>query len=437
MSLTILLGIISVGILIFIHELGHFLAARMAGIKVEVFSIGWGRGLISFRWKETKIQLGWIPFGGYCKMAGELPSETTQEEPGNYYSSAPIKRIAVGFSGPVANYVLAVVLFILIALIGYDIYTYSNRIVLVKEPLGFSSGITPAMKAGLKDGDVILEINGRKISHWDEITEVISRSPLKPLKMKVLRDNRVIELTIVPEIDRETGRGLIGIYPWVEPVVGKVVEGGPADRAGFKEGDIIVSVDGKKIRNQIEFYEAIKGKSYYTVNVVVNRNGNLLTLKLVPEKVEEFDSPGFFFKQIKVRTPSYPFPDAVLKGVDKSVEALVDTIRGIGLLVSGKIKARTAIAGPAKLIYLSGVIAREGIVYFFQVMGYISIAFFIINLVPFPALDGSHITIALYEMITRRKPNLQLVHRIQTFGFLFLLVLLVFVTINDISSFFK
>jgi len=219
--------------------------------------------------------------------------------------------------------------------------------------------------------------------------------------------------------------------------VGKVVEGGPADRAGFKEGDIIVSVDGKKIRNQIEFYEAIKGKSYYTVNVVVNRNGNLLTLKLFPEKVEEFDSPGFFFKQIKVRTPSYPFPDAVLKGVDKSVEALVDTIRGIGLLVSGKIKARTAIAGPAKLIYLSGVIAREGIVYFFQVMGYISIAFFIINLVPFPALDGSHITIALYEMITRRRPNLQLVHRIQTFGFLFLLVLLVFVTINDISSFFK
>lgn len=437
MTFTILLGIISVGILIFFHELGHFLAARMTGIRVEVFSIGWGKGILSFKWKETKIQLGWIPFGGYCKMAGELPSGESPEGPDDYYSSAPIRRIAVGFSGPLANYILAIVLFILIALIGYDIYTYSSRIVLVKEALGLPSGITPAMKAGLKDGDVILEIDGKKIKHWDEITEIISRSPLKPLRMKVLRDGRVINLTIMPEIDRETGRGLIGIYPWVEPVVGRVVEGGPADRAGFKEGDRIVSVNGRKIKNQIDFYNAIKGKSYYTVNVVIERNGKLLTLKLVPEKIEEFDSPGLYFKQIKVRTPSYPFPEAVAKGVDRSLDALLDTVRGIGLLVSGKIRARSAIAGPARLIYLSGVIAREGIVYFFQVMGYISIAFFIINLVPFPALDGSHIVIALFEMVTRRKPNLQVVHRIQTFGFLFLLILLVFVTINDISSFFK
>jgi len=115
----------------------------------------------------------------------------------------------------------------------------------------------------------------------------------------------------------------------------------------------------------------------------------------------------------------------------------VDTVRGIFMLVSGKIRARTAVAGPARLVYISGVIAKEGFVYFLQVMSYISIAFFIINLVPFPALDGSHIVISLVEVFSRKKPNLQIIYKIQSMGFILLIIALIFVTLNDISSFFR
>jgi regulator of sigma E protease len=142
------------------------------------------------------------------------------------------------------------------------------------------------------------------------------------------------------------------------------------------------------------------------------------------------------FRQVVYHSEHYPVPVSFVKGFEKSVEAVRDTVRGIYLVFSGKIRARAAVAGPAKLIWLSGVIAREGFTYFLQVMSYISIAFFIMNLIPFPALDGSHIVIALWESVTRKRPNLEIIHRIQTVGFIILIVALVFITMNDISSFF-
>jgi len=169
----------------------------------------------------------------------------------------------------------------------------------------------------------------------------------------------------------------------------------------------------------------------------VERGGKIINLTLVPEKLDDYVWAGLYFQQIKYHSPDYPFFQSVSKGVEKSVQGIMDTVKGIVMLISGKIRARTAVAGPAKLIYISGVIAKEGFVYFLQVMSYISIAFFIINLIPFPALDGSHIVISIIEIFSRKKPNLQIIYKIQTIGFIFLIIALIFVTINDISSFFR
>jgi regulator of sigma E protease len=435
MATTILLGIISIGILIFVHELGHFLAARASGIKVEVFSIGWGKGFVSFKWKETKIQIGWIPFGGYCKMAGDSPQDNITGSRSEYYSSPPLRRIMVALSGPLFNYLFAALLFTMIVLIGYEIKTYSNRILLATDVAGGATGLTPAQEAGLADGDVIVEINGNETQNWDQITESIVRNALKPVRLKVLRNGAFVYSTVTPRLEEETGRGLIGIYPWVEPVVGKTVPGGAADLAGLRAGDRIISVDGHEILHHIDFYEAIEGKANSKVPVVFERNGERREVLLLPQHEEGYDSAGVYFSQQVYQSPVYPFHIAVAKGFAKSVEAVRDTVRGIGFVISGKIRARTAVAGPARLIYISGVIAKEGFVYFLQVMSYISIAFFIINLVPFPALDGSHIVISLYEVVTKKRPNLSVVHRIQAFGFIVLIVVLVFVTMNDIKSF--
>jgi regulator of sigma E protease len=437
MSTTILLGIVSIGILIFVHELGHFLMARATGIRVEVFSIGWGRGLLSFMWKGTRIQLGWIPFGGYCKMAGESPNDEKSGSPDEFYSASPFRRILVALGGPVFNYLFAAALFSLIIIIGYQIRTYSNRIILAKgEEVAGVRGTTPAQDAGLRDGDVIVEIDGKRIANWDDITANIVRNALKPITLKIERDGEIRTLGVVPELDKETGRGLIGIHPWVEPVVEEVQTGEPAELAGLKKGDRIVSVDGITVRNHVEFYDVIKGKSNKAIPIVANRQGKNLALTLIPEMVEGYDSAGLYFQQIAYDSERYPFPAAVVRGFVKSGEGVRDTVRGIGLLFSGKIRARSAVAGPAKLIYLSGVIAKEGFVYFLQVMGYISVAFFIMNLIPFPALDGSHLVISVCEIVAGKKPNINVIYKIQTFGFIVLIAALVFITMNDIRSFF-
>jgi regulator of sigma E protease len=438
MGTTIILGIISIGILIFVHELGHFLAARAAGIRVEVFSIGWGKGYVLFTWKETKVQIGWIPFGGYCKLAGDSPRDEIENTPGEYYSSSPLRRIMVALGGPFFNYFFAAILFAAIIMIGFDVNTYTNKIILSSsEDIPTVEGKTPAQLAGMQDGDVIVAISGKEIKSWDDITENIVRNALKDLDLDIRRGGVLLKLMVRPQLDEETGRGFIGIHPWVEPVIGRTIPGESADLAGLKPGDRILSVDGKSVQHHVDFYEAIEGKSQKTVVVSVERSGQILSLNMIPKIVEGYDyaDAGLVFRQISYRSEKYPVPVAVGKGFAKSAEAVRDTVRGIGLVFSGKIRARSAVAGPAKLIYISGVIAKEGFIYFLQVMSYISIAFFIMNLIPFPALDGSHIVISLSEIVTRKKPNLELIHKIQAFGFIFLIVALIFITMNDISSF--
>jgi regulator of sigma E protease len=241
----------------------------------------------------------------------------------------------------------------------------------------------------------------------------------------------------VPKLDKETGRGIIGIYPWVKPVIGKVAPGEPADVGGFEKGDVILSVNGQHITNQMDFYNAIQGKSGTVLPVTVSRGGVSKELILIPKVVNDYDTAGISFQTNVYRSEKYPVYVSFGKGIEQSIEGVNDTVRGIYLLFSGKIRARSAIAGPAKLVYISGVIAKEGFTYFLRVLAYISIAFFIMNLIPFPALDGSHVIISLYELITRKKPNLKVIQRIQAFGFIFLITVLIFVTMNDISSFFS
>jgi regulator of sigma E protease len=437
MPTTIILGIISIGILIFVHELGHFLMARAVGIRVEVFSIGWGKGLLSFQWKETKIQLGWIPFGGYCKLAGDSIRDDLKNDPGEYYSSPPFRRILMALGGPVFNFIFAILLFSMIIIIGYEISTFSNRILLAKSiDISGEERHTPAQSAGLIDGDVIVEINGKDIRNWDDITENIMKNALKPIQIKVLREGSVRELVVVPELNEETGSGIIGIYPWVKPVVGEILPGEPADVGGFEKGDIILSVDGAGITHSRDFLNAIKGKSGTVLPVTVSRGGSQQELILIPKEVDGYDTPGLDFQRSVYRSEKYPVHVSIGQGFLQSVDFVRVSVRGIYQLFSGKIRVRSAVAGPVRLVYISGVIAKEGFTYFLQVMAYFSIAFFIMNLIPFPALDGSHVIISLYELISRKKPNLKVIQRIQAFGFIFLITVLIFVTMNDISSFF-
>ncbi len=219
MVLSIILGIIGLGIVIFVHETGHFLAAKLSGITVEAFSIGWGKVL--FRWKrrETEYRISLLPIGGYCKMKGgdlvqkawEEKKETIPQEEGSFYTASPLKRIFVSFSGPGFNLVFAFLVFSLIWGIGFTTQSYSNRIVLVSD-YGEPGAVYPVDRGGFRTGDKIIEIDGTPIRNYSEIKEAVAISPGEELSVLVERNGLEKRLTLIPEKNPDTGIGMIGIY---------------------------------------------------------------------------------------------------------------------------------------------------------------------------------------------------------------------------------
>jgi len=222
----IALGLLGLGIVVFFHELGHFLAARLVGINVEAFSIGWGKPFLKKKIGNCEYRLGIFPIGGYCKMQGESDysneaykklQEGILPEKGSYLAAPPLARILVSFAGPFFNLVLAVILFSFIWGIGFEINTYDNRVNLSSE---LNPGeVNPADIAGIKSGDRIINIDNRNIEYFHEIRENIAINADKPLSMIIERNGEIIQLNITPSMEKESGRGLIGIYPYNDELI--------------------------------------------------------------------------------------------------------------------------------------------------------------------------------------------------------------------------
>ena len=254
--IVIILGLIGLGIVVLVHELGHFAAAKASGVEVEAFSIGWGPKIWGWKRGATEWRISAFPIGGYCKMKGEEAltsaiqnkTEHVPRDPGTFYGVSPWKRILISFSGPLANIIFAIVVYIIVAAVGFSEKTYDNRIVLAND---FSLGGVivprnlPAEGSGLKSGDRIVSINGKRVADFNQLQETIALSPDKNLNMSIERNGQFLDLQVKPQMDKDSGAGRIGIYPWIDPVVDSLVPNGPAALGGMKSGDIITSIDGK------------------------------------------------------------------------------------------------------------------------------------------------------------------------------------------------
>lgn len=248
MPLFLVLGFIGLGIMVFVHELGHFVAAKANGVVVETFSLGWGPRLIGFKRGGTVYQISWFPIGGFCKMKGEItpgvaggdgtragttPAGTTaaaEASKGSFNAAPPWRRIIISAAGPVFNLIFAGVILTLIWWAGFNVYSFENRIVLATDYnlASPSSQILPANAAGLKTGDRILAIDGEPVENYQEIQEKVSVAPNKKLLFSVARkDNgttRTYDVAVTPFLDRDSGAGHIGILPWIDPVVDSVAK---------------------------------------------------------------------------------------------------------------------------------------------------------------------------------------------------------------------
>ena len=439
------LGLFGLGIVVFIHELGHFLAARLMKIDVEAFSIGWGNPILKKKIGTVEYRLGMFPIGGYCKMKGDTNYEEVWEklskgekpEEGSYLAASPAARILVCAGGPLFNLFFAVILLSFLWGIGFQVNTLENKIILASEITG--GEFYPADAAGLQTGDRIVEIAGREISYYHQVQENIALNPEKELPIIVERNGEIIHLNITPSLDKSSGAGKIGVFFWTDPVIESIMPGSPAQSAGLLPQDIITSANGVPLQNTIDLVKVLEENPDFLV-LEYRRNGSSGQVQFSRSEYET--GLGFSWAAVSYRTPTLSVPSAIAKGVEESWKTLIVSVKSLKLLFMG-IDLTQAVSGPMRITYMIGEMATQG---FGQGLGIglrsiaeflalISIALCIMNLLPLPIIDGGMIVLFLVEMIRGKPAHPKAISVFQTCGMVIIFGLLIFAVFGDILYF--
>ncbi|MBI3398392.1 MAG: RIP metalloprotease RseP [Deltaproteobacteria bacterium] len=436
---TLISFLIVLGILVFIHELGHFIIAKLSGVGVLKFSLGFGPKLIGIKRGETEYLISALPLGGYVKMVGESTDEEVKpEENEKSFANKPIsKRAAIVVAGPIMNLVLAFALLPLIYFIGIQIPAYLD-----KEPIvGYVVKGENADKAGLKKGDVILFIDGKSIKNWERLNTVIISNPNKSLKLVVKRDGEIKEVQLTPEASSQTGGGVSGFFPPMSPTVGGLIKGLPAEEAGLRVGDIILAVDGQRIDHWIELQQAIqkdmgqgsgvKGQ-VNEITFSVKRGDETFEVRIKPRWNESIKGYAIGVAPLQETiTRRYGPVGAVIEGIKKMGELTIMTFVIIKKLFVGEISIKT-LGGPLMIAQVAGQAAESGLTPLLSLMAFLSLQLGILNLLPIPVLDGGFLLFFGIEAL-RGKPLSEKVMTIaQNIGIGLLVLLMVFVTYNDV-----
>ncbi len=445
MIARILIGLFGLGIVVFVHELGHFIAARLAGIQVEAFSIGWGKPIWAKRVGTVEYRIGALPFGGYCKMKGEAEfqealaqrKDSIAREEGSFYGSHPLKRIGVAFAGPLFNAVFAVLVLSAVWGCGIEMRTLGNRVILASEVE--STAAYPADAAGIRTGDRIVEIDGKKVSNFQEIQEGIAPFAGKELEIGIERDGLRMTVSVVPKLDPASGAGKIGVYFWNDPIVESVSKGSPAAIAGLRAGDRIIEANGAAVENTVGITKALSSRPNM-LSLTIERNGVRQDKTLVLSWAENGSvDTGIEFGSLRIRTPKLSLPAALAKGGEETVKTFVLSIRSMALLFKG-VDLTKAVSGPVRITYMVGEIATEGfgdgvgagISAVANFLALLSVALFIMNLLPIPALDGGLIVLFLVELLRGKPLKPKTVYRFQLIGSAIVFGLLLFSLFGDI-----
>jgi regulator of sigma E protease len=448
MVIKIILGLVGLGVVVFIHELGHFIAAVKCGIDVEAFSIGWGKPILKKTIGGVEYRLGMFPIGGYCKMKGEAEFQEAWEnklnhvEPtkGSFFGVRPWKRIIVAFAGPFFNFLFAVLVLSVIWGVGIDVETLENRIVLRSDIEG---GSYPSDQGGLISGDRIISIDGKEIATYRDIQENIALNAQKNLALTVERGTDLVQLTVVPNLD-STGAGKIGVYNWTDPVIQELHPESIAAKAGLLEGDRITAINGSPLPYTAALNRIFKDSQPSTVTLEYDRAGrtNSVVVNGI-SYVSDIPDLGIEFKTVQFRTPTL-FPHAALvKGAFEASRTLAVSVKSLGLLFKKEVDLSQAVSGPVRITYMVGEIATEGFGESFKTglssaasfLALISIALCMMNLLPLPILDGGLILLFLIEIVKRKPLNPKFVSAFQTLGVILIFGLMAFALFNDIRFF--
>ena len=426
-QLTILAFLFVLGVLIFVHELGHFLMARRIGVRVLTFSLGFGPKLLNIKRGDTEYCVSAIPLGGYVKMAGENPEDNRTGAADEFLSKSKWQRFQVLLMGPVMNLVLAVVVMAVVLYQGAPVPLYEQQAVVIGTFTDDSAGA----KAGLKAGDRVVAVNGEVVDNWDQFSTAILPKANVPVAIAYIRDGRSGDVTVTPAALGKYQLGDIGIQPTVHPQIVAVSSGQPAAEAGLREGDVILAADGQADISYENFLAAIKAHGQQPLRLTIKRNGSAQDVVVTPRPVGDKVMIGAQFTFLETVSVKPGPMEAVKLSVAKNWEWASQIVKTLGGLLTRDTSVKQ-LMGPVAIADLSGSAAQAGWIPLFTLMAMISVNLGLLNLMPIPVLDGGHIFILALEGLARRDFSMRVKEKMLGAGFVLLLMLMVTVIYNDL-----
>ena len=428
MLVSVIAFIVVIGVLVVIHEAGHFGMARLLGAPVEVFSVGFGRRLWGFERGGTDYRISLVPLGGYVRIPGLGPDESdvVGEATEEIELLPRWKRALILLAGPATN-IVAAVLFIGVAyMMGVETPAFRSEPPVV----GWIDPGSPAAEVDLEVGDLVVAVDGSPVTMWSELETSIVTAAENEVVLEVERRGRRHVVRMIPESVTRYGFGYSGLQPPVDPILVQVPAGSAARAAGLEPGDRVTAVDGEPVEQFYDLIRLISPRADEEITLDVLRDGQKLEITVVPRDVGgegKIGVPLIPPSKIEHLGPVAAFATASLECRRMTVE----TFRIIGRLLTGKTSVKQ-VSGPIGIAQISGEAARSGLDSLIWFMGLISLQLGIFNLLPIPILDGGHLTIIAFESAIRRDLSLRVKERILEVGFYALILLMVVVLFNDI-----
>lgn len=420
------------GIMILVHELGHFAAAKYFGVRVEVFSIGFGKRLAGFRRGDTDYRISALPLGGYVKMAGENPLESRSGAPDEFMSHPRWQRFVIAFAGPAMNIILAVALLTGVFMVRYEHPIYLDQPAVI----GWVLENSPAAKSGVEQGDRIVRINGVQNPTWEDVILKVVTSPRQPVDVAIQRGNQIFEKQIQPDVEGTEQYGNVGWLPDQPITVTELEPNMPAAKAGIQVGDDLLAVNGVPMRSLFSVIHYLQENKDKPVAVTIVRNGLQMNYTIAPALIDENGQKNYRlgFHSDPVHVDKLPFPQALRRSIQENKRYSVLIVDLVEKMIQRKVSMKQ-IEGPIGIARASGDAARQpGWTPLLSLMAMISLNLGVFNLLPIPILDGGIILLLIIESLMRRDISVRIKERIYQTAFVFLVLFAVMVIYNDLMK---
>jgi regulator of sigma E protease len=423
--------LVLIGVMILVHELGHYWAARWFDVRIDTFSIGFGPRLFGVKRGETDFKVSAIIFGGYVKMAGDQPGDENIDDPRAFLAKPRWQRLVIAMAGPAMNVVLAVAI-----LTGVYMVRYPKPLSPSQEGvIGYVMPGSAAAEAGIRDGDRIVRIGDVGNPTWEQIIIKEISNAGRPIQVEILRQGKDIWTTVTPKSDPQSGLGVAGWQELGEVQVAGVYPDMPAEKAGLQSGDVLLRANGQPLRSQHRLHEIIEGGKGRAVDLDILRDGHEERVRVQPVYTK-LEGPERWVIGVslepRMETTQLSLPAAMRESIRQNAQSATLMYRFLVGIIERRMSAKS-LSGPVGIAQLSGEAARQGAVAFLGLMALLSLNLAVFNLLPIPILDGGVIVVLLVEMLMRRDLSLRVKEAFLKLGFVFLMAVLVFTVYNDIS----